>query len=67
MRGVRIRSFSGPYFPVFRLNTDQKNSKYGHFSGSVIGDRRSVAGRIEMVKGLEIQLKILKSYSEVHG
>ena len=37
---VRIRSFSGPYFPAFGMNTDairiwenadQKNSKYGHF------------------------------------
>ena len=24
---VRIRSFSGPYFPTFGLNTDQKNSR----------------------------------------
>ena len=31
---VRIRSFSGPYFPAFELNADQKNSKYGHFSRS---------------------------------
>ena len=44
---VRIRSFSGPHFPAFGLNTeryglsysvwmrentDQKNSEYGHFS-----------------------------------
>ena len=29
---IRIRSFSGPYFPEFGLNTDQKNSEYGHFS-----------------------------------
>ena len=25
------RVFSGPYFPVFGLNTDQKNSLLGHF------------------------------------
>ena len=31
MKGVRIRSFSGPYFLAFRLNTDQKNSEYRHF------------------------------------
>ena len=46
MKSVRIRSFSGPYFPAFALNTerygifpcsiqiweniDQKNSEYGH-------------------------------------
>ena len=27
--------FSGPYFPAFGLNTDQKNSVFGHFSRSV--------------------------------
>ena len=32
---VRIRSFLGPYFPAFGLNTDQKNFEYGHFSRSV--------------------------------
>ena len=31
---VRIQSFSGQYFPTFRLNTDQKNSEYRHFSHS---------------------------------
>ena len=38
MKG-RIRSFSGPYFPAFVLNTnarkkktDQKNNEYGNFS-----------------------------------
>ena len=33
-KGVCIRRFYGPYFPVFGLNTDQKNSEYGHFSRS---------------------------------
>ena len=32
VKSARIQSFSGPYFPAFRLNTDQKNSEYGHFS-----------------------------------
>ena len=27
----RIRNYSGPYFPAFRLNTDQNNSDYGYF------------------------------------
>ena len=31
VKSVRIRSFSGPYFPTFGLNTDHKNSEYGHF------------------------------------
>ena len=38
VKSVRIWSFSGPYFPVFRLNTgntDQKNSEFGHFSRRV--------------------------------
>ena len=49
MNSVFIRSFSGLYFPAFGLNrrdtpyslqirenTDQKNSKYEHFSGSAL-------------------------------
>ena len=31
VKSVRTRSFSGPYFPAFRLNI----SEYGHFSRSV--------------------------------
>ena len=42
LKGVRIRNFSGPYFPAFGLNkeswipenTDHKNSEIGHFSRS---------------------------------
>ena len=34
VKKVPIRSFSSPYFPAFELNTDQKNSEYGHFSRS---------------------------------
>ena len=46
MKSVRIRSFSGPYFPGISQysvqmweNKDQKNSEYGHFlrSGSYEG------------------------------
>ena len=47
VKGVRIRSFSGPYFPTFRLsispysvrmreNTDQKNFEYGQFLRSAL-------------------------------
>ena len=44
---VRIRSFSGPYFPAFELNTysiqlrenpDQRNFEYGQFSRSLFTD-----------------------------
>ena len=31
---VRAWSFSGPHFPAFGLNADQKNAEYGHFSRS---------------------------------
>ena len=31
VKSFHIWSYSGPYFPVFGLNTDQINSKYGHF------------------------------------
>ena len=34
VKSVRIRSFSGPCFPTFGLNTDHKNSEYGLFSRS---------------------------------
>ena len=45
VKSARIRSFSGPHFPTFGLNTgrysvrmrentDQKNSEYGHFPHS---------------------------------
>ena len=34
VRSVCILSFSGRYFLAFGLNTDEKNSKYGQFSGS---------------------------------
>ena len=45
MKTVRIRSFSGPYFPAFGMNSefsvrmqenmDQKKPEYAHFSRSV--------------------------------
>ena len=31
VKSVRIRSYSGPYFLAFGLNTDQNNSEYGLF------------------------------------
>ena len=31
MKNVRIRSYCGAHFPTFVPNTDQNNSKYGHF------------------------------------
>ena len=34
VKHIRIRSYFGPYFPEFGLNTDQNNSEYEHFSGS---------------------------------
>ena len=31
VKSIRIRSYSGPFFPTFGLNTDQNNSEYGLF------------------------------------
>ena len=31
VKSVRVRSYSGPYFPAFGLDTNQNNSEYGHF------------------------------------
>ena len=31
VKSIQIRSISNPYFPVFGLNTDQKNSVFGQF------------------------------------
>ena len=39
VKSVSTRSFSGPYFPPFGLNTDQKNSEYGLFPRSATSSR----------------------------
>ena len=46
VKSARIRSFCGPYFPTFEMNTksygiqttntDHQNSEYGHFSRSEV-------------------------------
>ena len=35
VKSVHIRSYSGPHFLAFGLNTDHNNSIYGHFLRSV--------------------------------
>ena len=35
VKSVRIRSYSGPYFPAFGLNTVLNNSEYGHLFNAV--------------------------------
>ena len=32
---VLVRGYSGPYFPVFRLNTDQNNFEYEHLRSGI--------------------------------
>ena len=44
VKSVHIRSYSGSYFPVFGLNTDQNNSEYGHFLCSGICEKVSIDG-----------------------
>ena len=41
VKSVRFRSYSGLYFPAFRLNTEQNNSEYEHFLRSVSIDKQS--------------------------
>ena len=36
MKIVRVWSYSGLYYPEFGLNTDQKNSEYGHVLRSAL-------------------------------
>ena len=43
---ARSWGFFGPYFPVFRLNTVQKNSEYGHFLRSDAQDVLRIANSI---------------------
>ena len=40
MKSVQIRSFSGLYFPVFGLDTDQKNSVFGPFLRNVLINKK---------------------------
>ena len=42
VKGVRMRSYSGPYSVRMRENTDQNNSEYGHFSRSDNGKNDDV-------------------------
>ena len=39
VKSIRIWSYSGPHFRTFGLNTDQNNSKYGHFLRSATGSK----------------------------
>ena len=71
MRSVRIRSFSGPYFAAFGLNTesispysvgmrenaDQKNPEYGYFSRSVFHDcsKGTGTGHFYCAKSVQIR------------
>ena len=40
---ARIRSYSGPFLPTLRLNTDQDKSEYRHFlrSATVVNTDRN--------------------------
>ena len=38
---LSVLVFSGPYSAQMQKNTDQKNSKYGHFSRSVTRQKES--------------------------
>ena len=42
VKSVHIRSYSGPYLVWMQENTDQNNSKYGHFSRSEVNVAENV-------------------------
>ena len=60
IKSVRIWSYSGPYFPTFRLysvrmreNADENNSEYEHFSRS---EGLLIFQDSQYAKGLHIQV-----------
>ena len=71
MKNVCIRSFSGPYFPTFGINTerysvkmrenkDQNNSQYGHFlrSGTfsdILLQKRALTGDVMVASQAEMR------------
>ena len=59
VKSVRISSFFAPYFPTFGLNTDKKNTEYGHFS-------RNNALETCVNYVIEVQLKIFATYQLCH-
>ena len=54
VKSVRIRSYSGPYFPAFGLNTDQNNCEHGHFLRSANKGSDSVRSRLYVSNYLHI-------------
>ena len=58
VKSVRVWSFSGKYFAVLGLNTDQKNSEYKHFSCSVY-DLFLEAYFFSRIKATIIQCRLL--------
>ena len=60
LKNVRIRSFSGPYFLAFGLNTDQKGSKYGHSSRIEI---KLVIDSFDWLEMITVILSFLKIFS----
>ena len=48
-------SFSGPYFPAIGMNTDQNNSKYGHFSRShKFGEKHNICTKFQDISSTKI-------------
>ena len=74
VKSIQIRSISNPYFPVFGLNTDQKNSVFGQFLRSTY-NRKLPSLRIKFLnfkksynyKFQDTSLRHIYSiYSELH-
>ena len=60
VKSVRIRSYSGPYFPEFGLSTDQNNSEYRHF---LCSDNLSVQSMFTLITSASLKyiIKLKKS------
>ena len=65
VKSVRIRSYSGPFFPTFGLNTDQINSEYGHFSRSEYFDRKPWIWIEKPVISMEYDCHIFSKYLRI--
>ena len=72
VKSVRIRSYSGSYFPAFGLNsvrilenTDQNNSEYGHFFMHCYLKQTDVINRLEVLQKSFFLVPINKASNNV--
>ena len=70
VKNVQIRSFSGPYFSAFGLNTDQKNSLFSTYMGKYgpekLGMRTLFTQRLQYIHLIH-RKKIIASLGNFKG